>query len=169
MLWFTSDWHLGHKNVLRFDKRPFNNLAQMNTCLLANINKRVLEDDILYVLGDVAFKISQITTIEVFLKKINCRRKILILGNHDKFKPFEYVDIGFESVHTSLEIDNYILIHDPAIAGCLTERNFICGHVHKLFKKLNNCLNVSCCMWDYQPISLKTIDAIFEEDSKKKG
>jgi len=161
MKWFTSDWHLGHKNCLKFDKRPFKNLKDMNSALIKNINQRVRRDDELYVLGDVAFKVSNLDIINIFLKKIICERKILILGNHDEFNPFSYVNAGFESVHTSLRIDDYILIHDPAIAGCLTEQKFICGHVHKLFKKIRNVLNVCCCVWEYRPVSYDEINKIF--------
>ncbi len=162
MKWFTSDWHLGHKNVLKFDKRPFKNLTEMNVALIKNINNNVKKNDVLYVLGDVSFKLGQVNAIGFFLDKIICDRIILILGNHDKFKPFDYVDVGFESVHTSLEIDDgYVLVHDPAIAGCLVDIKFICGHVHHLFKKTKNVVNVSCCAWDYKPVSIDVINEMF--------
>lgn len=162
MKWFTGDWHLGHQNVLKFDKRPFTTLKKMNVALIENINDNVKKDDVLYVLGDVAFKVNQVNYIESFIDKIVCDRMILILGNHDKFKPFDYVEIGFESVHTSLEIpEGYILIHDPAIAGCLIDRKFICAHVHLLFKYTNNCVNVGCPVWDYKPVSLDQIEELF--------
>jgi len=163
MEWFTSDWHLGHKSCLQFDKRPYKNLNEMNIGLIRNINNLVRDDDILYILGDVAFKVGNTELIASFLNKINCQRKILILGNHDKFNPFAYVEAGFESVHTSLEVGDYILIHDPAVAGTMKYRKFICGHVHKLFRKLNNVINVSCCMWEYLPVSKKQIDEMFNK------
>ncbi len=163
MEWFTSDWHLGHKNILSFDKRPYKTLKEMSTELIKNINKLVEQNDILYVLGDVAYKINDITQIEIFLNRIICENIILILGNHDKFKPFEYVDVGFQSVHTSLKVEDYILVHDPAIAGCMSGTKFICGHVHRLFTVLDNVLNVSCCVWDYKPISLDNIKYYLEK------
>lgn len=169
MKWFTGDWHLGHQNVLKFDKRPFTTLKKMNEGLIKNINDNVKKDDTLYVLGDVAFKVNQVNYIESFVDKIICDRMILILGNHDKFKPFDYIEIGFESVHTSLEIpEGYILVHDPSIAGCLINRKFICAHVHLLFKHLNNCVNVGCPVWNYRPVSMIQIEELFnlEEGGK---
>lgn len=35
-LYFTSDLHLGHRNVIRFCDRPYENEKQMNQCLIDN-------------------------------------------------------------------------------------------------------------------------------------
>ena len=57
-------------------------------------------------------------------------RKVLVLGNHDRCRPFAYVEYGFESVHTSLDIGEWVLVHDPAVAVVARERRWLCGHVH---------------------------------------
>ena len=41
MLWFTSDTHFGHANVLHFTDRPFGDIAHMNRALINAINERV--------------------------------------------------------------------------------------------------------------------------------
>ena len=33
MIWFTSDTHFGHANVLHFTDRPFGDIAHMNRAL----------------------------------------------------------------------------------------------------------------------------------------
>ena len=34
MIWFTSDTHFGHANVLNFTDRPFGDIAHMNLSLI---------------------------------------------------------------------------------------------------------------------------------------
>jgi len=165
MEFFTSDLHIGHENIIKFDQRPFENIWQMEKEIICRINERVTNSDILYIVGDLAFKVRNVRHIENFIKRLNCNTIILILGNHDEFNPFKYVDIGIQSVHTSLFINNqeFCLIHDPSVCSGFRQQKFICGHVHKLFTKLDNVVNVGCCVHNYYPISLDEIRTIIEE------
>lgn len=52
MFYYISDNHFGHKNVIRFDNRPFANTERMDEVFVHNWNKRVTEDDTVYILGD---------------------------------------------------------------------------------------------------------------------
>ena len=161
--WLTADWHFGHKNIIKYAERPFKDLNEMHKVIIDNLKEKVAPDDILYVLGDVSlYSNSQAEKLETVIKKIP-GRKILILGNHDSLKPFTYVNMGFESVHTSLDIGDFILIHDPAAAIINPDRIHLCGHVHQLFKRVRNVLNVGIDVWDYQPVSLQQIK---DESSK---
>lgn len=85
------------------------------------------------------------------------RRKILVLGNHDELKAFSYIEAGFESVHTSLEVNGRILIHDPAVATINPNKTFICGHVHTLFLKCSNTINVGVDQFSFMPVQESTI------------
>ena len=51
-IWFTSDFHLGHSNIIRFCKRPFANAHEMNEAIAERMNSCVKPDDTLYFLGD---------------------------------------------------------------------------------------------------------------------
>ena len=50
-VYFWSDLHFGHKNIVKFCNRPFSNVEDMNAALLANCLGRVTKDDILVVGG----------------------------------------------------------------------------------------------------------------------
>lgn len=78
---FSSDLHLGHKNVLEFDKRPFRDIEHMEEILTNNINATVPPGSILYILGDIGMGDSE--RIKRFLARLHCK-VILVLGNHDK-------------------------------------------------------------------------------------
>ena len=53
MIYYIADMHFGHKNVLRFDNRPFADTDLMDEVLIHNWNERVTGEDIVYVLGDI--------------------------------------------------------------------------------------------------------------------
>ena len=83
MIYFTSDTHFGHENVIRFAGRPYETVAQMNRALVVNINARVLPRDELYILGDFSFRIT-VEDAKAIREQIRCERVRLIPGNHDK-------------------------------------------------------------------------------------
>ena len=35
-VFFTADTHFGHSNVIKYDKRPFTDVAEMNEILIKN-------------------------------------------------------------------------------------------------------------------------------------
>jgi calcineurin-like phosphoesterase family protein len=158
--WFSADQHFGHEAVLQFCDRPFKNIDHMDKMLIKNHNELVQPDEDVYYIGDFAWwgpqKADRIGNI---IKKLN-GKKHLILGNHDRLKPFTYIEYGFTSVHTSLSLheDKFVLAHDPSVATILNRgQTLICGHVHQLFRQVGNAYNVGVDVHDYKPVSLTQI------------
>lgn len=56
MIWFTSDYHLSHQNIINYCNRPFANVIEMNTIILNNLESKVKPGDTLYFLGDLSFR-----------------------------------------------------------------------------------------------------------------
>lgn len=83
MIWFTSDTHFGHANVLKFSERPWDDIDDMNYALIENINACVEPSDELYILGDFSFKLTVQQAYEL-RKLIRCKKIHLVHGNHDK-------------------------------------------------------------------------------------
>lgn len=88
-IWFTSDLHLGHKNIAgpevsnwKEGYRNFKTIGEMDEELLKQLNKCVQQDDTLYFLGDFSFKGN--STLSVYRDRIVCKNIIFIKGNHDK-------------------------------------------------------------------------------------
>ena len=82
--------HYGHKNICKgitewddadISCRDFQTIEEMNDAIVNSINKYVMEDDVLYHLGDWSF--GGIENIWNFRKRIKCKNVHLILGNHD--------------------------------------------------------------------------------------
>lgn len=89
MIWFTSDLHLGHKNIVgpevsnwKEGYRTFKTISEMDEELLKQLNVNVQQDDVLYFLGDFSFKGN--STLGVYRDRIICKNIVFIKGNHDK-------------------------------------------------------------------------------------
>lgn len=80
-IFFTSDWHIGHENSIKFDNRPYRDLDHMHSELVKNFNKQVPVDGVTYFLGDVVTHSSSLT--KTVIDQLN-GLKILVVGNHDK-------------------------------------------------------------------------------------
>ena len=176
MIFFTSDWHLEHFNIIRYCKRPFKSTRSMRQELIRKFNSRVCPDDETFHLGDFtmlgAGNIDQINSI---IPKLNGRHH-LILGNHDRLKPFQYVErLGFESAHTSLRLTykwaNFALNHDPAVYALIRKDEFLLhGHIHELYRDLlpeKRAINVGVDVWDFYPISAEEILDLINEKGYK--
>ena len=55
-IWFTSDLHLGHGNIIKYCNRPFKDIEHMNRALIDNWNSRVKLNDVVFHVGDFCFK-----------------------------------------------------------------------------------------------------------------
>ncbi len=56
MIYFTSDTHFGHKNIIKHTGRPFYSIQEMDDILVRNWNRKVGVYDDIYILGDVSMK-----------------------------------------------------------------------------------------------------------------
>ena len=54
-IWFTSDTHFFHNNIIDYCKRPFVNAEEMNEYIIKQWNSVVKPQDEVYHLGDFAF------------------------------------------------------------------------------------------------------------------
>lgn len=164
MIYFTSDWHLFHENIIDLCSRPFNKLKHMHNTLIRNHNSVVKPDDHVYIIGDMYWGRNPHNLINI-LDKFN-GKKHLVLGNHDLLVPFDYEEVGIVQVSTWLYLQNsnLILVHDPAKSIVYEDKDtkYLCGHIHTLFKRCKNVLNVGVDVWDFYPVSLKQVKKEFE-------
>lgn len=80
-VYFTSDWHVGHANVLTFDQRPFRDLNHMHESLVDHYNAVVGVSDLCYFLGDMGW--GKDGALRDVMESLN-GTKVLIAGNHDR-------------------------------------------------------------------------------------
>lgn len=126
-IWFTSDQHFGHKNILQFEPyhRPFATIEEMNETLIENYNNLVSDNDIVWHLGDFCFGKENLA-IAGRLKG----RKRLVLGNHDNYTSESYLQY-FEKLYGCTFTHQFVLSHMP-VHMRRSHRLFanIHGHLH---------------------------------------
>ncbi len=134
MIYFTSDLHFSHNNVIKYCDRPFSGYMEMNNVLIANWNSLVRKDDTIYILGDVTLK--GITCVNELVPKLK-GKKYLVRGNHDLFHNKEKLDQSlFEW------IKDYYELHYKGTMFCLSHYPYLSwnnrmqgsihlhGHIH---------------------------------------
>lgn len=117
-VWYTSDTHFLHGNVIEFCDRPWPSLKAMNKGLARAWNKVVKRDDIVYHLGDFSFDGRSYRENLSRFHDLN-GEKHLIVGNHDDVNVRR---LGWASVQDSLtRVVDGVTIHmshyPPATLG----------------------------------------------------
>lgn len=80
-LWFTSDTHFGHENLItKMGRTAFATIEEHDAAVLAAINSRVGWNDRLVHLGDFAWH----GAVGAYRMKIQCKHILFVIGNHDK-------------------------------------------------------------------------------------
>lgn len=81
-VFFTSDTHFNHKNIIGSCHRPFSSVEEMNKAIIDNWNEKVPTDALVFHLGDFAWG-SNMKLYEDLIGSLN-GRIILVKGNHDE-------------------------------------------------------------------------------------
>lgn len=171
MIYFTSDQHFGHRNIIRLCKRPFESLEEMHEVLISNYKSRVTEEDHTYFLGDVFM--CNLTYAEKLLKRMP-GKKTLILGNHDKVvrKNLKSFSQHFEEICDQKELHihkgkyMFVLSHYPFYTWYQHRRGSINlhGHIHSktpCWRENMKQVDVGVDACSFKPVSyLEIIEAL---------
>lgn len=179
-IWFTSDHHFGHANIIKYCARPFNDTHEMNLAMQAAWNRVVEPSDLVYYLGDFAMNPQ---LVPLLVKQLH-GAKIMIPGNHDKCwhnKELSrwhehYLRAGFEAIEQEMRLDiadeSVLLNHLPYRNEAVPEQKYfeerpvdnggwlIHGHIHQHWKVVRKQINVSVDVWNFEPVRIDTIAEI---------
>ena len=135
-VFFTSDLHFRHGNIIKYCKRPFETVQEQTEKLIENWNKTVPDTAIVFILGDFAFATKN--QWRGFLNRMT-GKKYLILGNHDRHEdiPTEMFEDVVDLAKVSIKIKDhewktFILSHRPMLGweGSNDGSIMLYGHVH---------------------------------------
>lgn len=134
-VFFTSDTHFGHSNIIKYCQRPFNSAEHMDKVLINNWNEVVSPQDIVFHLGDFCFG-SDKEWIKI-LQRLN-GTKYLILGNHDlkKIANSNQIKDYFADINMQMRVvvdkQKMLLNHYPFLCFEGGYQNVwqLFGHVH---------------------------------------
>jgi calcineurin-like phosphoesterase family protein len=162
-IWFSSDMHYGHVNIIRHCKRPFKDVHDMNETLIRNWNSVIKKNALVYMLGDICWRPIR-KTIE-HLYRLN-GRKFLIAGNHDEKarqdpefqQQFEWIkDYHQLKVEGDGETRLVVMSHYPSLSWNKMHHNSIMchGHTHNTLPLDRNSkrIDVGVDAHSYYPIS----------------
>ena len=115
MIYFTSDQHFGHVNIIKYTNRPFEwseeGAFECAVFMLEQYNKLVCENDLVFHLGDFSLlKSADRDRYIPLLTSLN-GHKVLILGNHDRESKNFYKSCGFLDVVNELKFGNFYICH----------------------------------------------------------
>lgn len=130
-VFFIADPHFGGETIIRYEKRPFASVEEMDRTLIELWNAAVGPEDEVYVLGD--FSMYQDEDRDCELLRMLQGRKILIMGNHDGHRtPEKWRQLGFDecSPWPIVYRDFYLLSHEPMYINSNMPYANVYGHVH---------------------------------------
>ena len=144
-IFFSSDQHFGHRNVVKFCNRPYADEKEMGKALIENWHNVVGPDDIIVTMGDF-FWFNDSQSIKKVVNQLN-GTIYMVLGNHDKKESFRRCDPekliildGISHIFLRCEDENrwyektfeIVCCHYPLMTWSHRDRGAInlFGHIH---------------------------------------
>ena len=168
-VFYTADWHLGHRGISDKFRTQFDSDQHHNDTIIANYNATILKRDTVYFLGDICFDKSSLDIIRA-LPGV----KRLILGNHEnqygEFRTSELWNV-FDKVYGLHTRKHVWLSHAPIHQDELRGKPNLHGHVHHATLDDPRYVNVSLENTNYYPANFEDIKAsiaagkVFRNDS----
>ncbi len=171
MIFFVSDTHFNHANIIRYCNRidpatgnQFVDANTMNECMVDNWNAVVGEHDTVYHMGDFGFG-----NVRDVVRKLNGKITLLV-GSHDKNSVgcrdvFDRV-IGAHRQPGVLEIrvedQEIVLSHYCYSVWPKSHYNswLLFGHSHGGYTQVGKCLDVGVDTNNFTPLSFEVVREI---------
>ena len=164
---FISDTHFSHKNIIKYEERPFSSVDAMDEAMILNWNNKVSNNDRVFIIGDFIFGDEE-RALEI-LDRLN-GQKFMIKGNHDSFLKSKAVraKFGWIKDYAEIKIDgkSICMFHYPIHRWNKAHHGSIhlFGHVHSNYrsnhpmdKPHENSYNVGVDVNNFEPCTLEEI------------
>ena len=168
---FTSDYHLSHTNVIKYDNRPFSSIEEMNEFIIDRQNTLVDDKDNFYFLGDFCFNHREA---EYWIKQLK-GNLFFIKGNHDNKDMIRlYKKYGtFLGEQTKIKIENQDIVLNHYAMRVWNKSHHgawqLYGHSHGSLPDDPNALSfdVGCMLFDYEPLEFEDVKKIMSNKNYK--
>jgi calcineurin-like phosphoesterase family protein len=155
-MFFISDHHFGHKNIIKYADRPFDNVEEMNEHMIQCHNSVVGPDDYCIFGGDISF--TPASKSNWYLSRMN-GHKIFILGNHDferdgSVKDYNVTESWLWWSPFRLDEEFEILVTHYPIEGLPKHVINIHGHIHERLSPNPQHINMCVEHHDYTPVRM---------------
>lgn len=162
--WLVSDTHFGHANIVGFCDRP----EDHEEAIVRHWSEEVPQQGTVLHLGDFSYRNNAYTK-NIIAPKLTGKRKLLILGNHDKQRPNFYRECGFKIVNPfAINYEGFFVnfSHYPLNSPAGPKYIRIHGHIHNngyggksasFTPFAAGQINVSVEQTHYSPVNLKLL------------
>ena len=157
-IWFTSDLHFGHDNIVKYCDRPCT-VAEHTDFIIESLNKHIKDGDTVYHLGDFSYgKKIKFDDLKLILDRLNGDWQFII-GNHDNENQLKALcqktnhKVLGDYHSESIKGKTFIMFHYPIESWWNKKRGSIhlYGHTHHNdMRKIENRYNV-CFDRDFKP------------------
>jgi calcineurin-like phosphoesterase family protein len=162
-VFFGSDHHFFHTNIIKYCERPFRDSDHMNSEMIARWNDTVSDDDVVIYVGDLTAGLGgRVDDLHLLIKSLN-GKKYLVRGNHDHQSDDWYVAAGFFKVFNAVNLGGVLFVHyslQEAISRGFDISSFgvvehvIHGHTHRAdVPNHENHFNVAADRHNFTPVS----------------
>lgn len=169
-VFIIADTHFGDTNIIKYEKRPFSSIEDMDRHIIASWNDVVNKDDMIFHIGDVG--LYPLVKMKKIINQLN-GKKILVMGNHDDFLTLnEWMECGFDEVYKYPIIYNEFIVmqhQPPQYINSSTPFFYIYGHVHATemyptITKQSGCVSLE--RWDYAPVEFEHLKKCVDDLSE---
>jgi calcineurin-like phosphoesterase family protein len=162
-VWFTADTHFGHANIIKYCKRPFTSVDEMDREIVRRWNEVVGSNDTVYRLGDFAFNKP---ALDRAIHSLN-GSIVFIKGNHDKVawqNRSLFSDYADSYLETTINGQKFTLCHYAMRVWNHSHRGawHLYGHSHGSLPDDKNALSIDVGVdcFDFRPVHFDQVAAI---------
>ena len=183
MIFYISDTHFRDRYIFDKCRRPFSSLDEMEKAVVERWNRKVKDEDTVYVLGDIGTN-NDPSSIMIFSRLNGCKH--LIVGNHDHemleeikkshlFGSVKFIDLiedsGFKVCLCHYPVMDWIEFNrgGALVYGHIhnkTEKN---GHTYKQMKEYYQNLPAYNCGVDVTDFEPKTLNELINLKKEKEN
>jgi len=180
-IFFTSDPHFFHSNIIKYCERPFPSATEMNRVLIKNWNTTVPKDGHIFMLGDFSMNV-RTDGIKWVMEQLN-GTKYMVIGNHDRKNVTkghiggmwthieDIIELSVADEEISGGYQKLVLCHYPMLTWNGSHRGSwqLFGHVHGALdgsdKLSPNQLDVGVDSHKFTPISYEEVKVLITKQN----
>lgn len=166
MLFFTSDEHYGHRNIIDYCDRPFKSVEEMDEEIIQRHNKVVRGGDVVVHAGD--FTLANAIIARRYLSKLNGKKHIFLKGSHDKWLNDPLIKSEFdphEIMEFSMKGEYIVVCHYSMRVWPRSHYNSwqLYGHSHGRLAPVGKQYDIGVDNNNFYPVSFDKIREIMKD------
>lgn len=153
---FSADYHLGHKNIMKYCNRPFDSVEEMDETIINSHNKIIGKNDIFIHAGDFCLFKSYDRVNKQYIQRLNGKHMFL-MGSHDEWlSKLNYQDIWKRGIGSHYIVVCHYLMRVWPLSHYGSWHLYGHSHGNAQFLEEGKQLDIGWDLW-YKPLSIEEI------------